>query len=55
MLAFANEAFLLIAILSGLAAGSWTVFFVVLLVPVTIYCTACAKFCQVVVHVPKVA
>ena len=53
LLTFANEAFLLIAILTGLAAGSWTVFFVVLLVPVTVYCAACAKFCQVVVHVPK--
>jgi len=53
LLAFANEIFLLMAILAGLATGSWTVFFVVLFVPVTIYCVACAKFCQLVVHVPK--
>ena len=53
LLAFANEIFLLIAILAGLAAGSWTIFFVVLFVPITIYCVACAKFCQLVVHVRK--
>jgi hypothetical protein len=53
LLAFANEIFLLIAILAGLSAGSWTVFFVVLFVPIALYCFACAKFGQLVVHAPK--
>jgi hypothetical protein len=53
LLAFANELFLLIAILAGLSAGSWTVFFGVLFVPIAMYCSASAKFGQIVVHVPK--
>jgi hypothetical protein len=46
--AMASEIFLVIAALAGLAAKSWIVFFVVLILPLTSYVWLCAKYCQVV-------
>ena len=49
----ASEIFLVIAVLAGLAAKSWIVFFVVLILPLTSYAWLCVKFCQLVKYEHK--